>query len=391
MIKKAQIKFVCLTMSILFGVFGVLFLTTTLISNAARQQNIENSLDTTVQNYLYLNDSNVYKSILVKITFDTETNKYERIIIGLDHKFFTQDQAERLVNNAIDSNYNKGKIGKICYKKYDLNHNSLLVLVDANDIYSVYSSSVLRTFLALSISFIVLFCIVYGMSYKIFKPIQDSFLSQKRFISNASHELKTPVAIISANADVLKQDSNPQWIDNIKSQTSRMSGLINDMLSLTKMDEGITKTNNENFCLSDEIVTATLPFDALAFERKKRLLINVEPDIFYHGDKACVNQIVNILLDNAIKHSDEQGEIFLELKKEKNKNVLTVFNTGSDVPTEQSHKVFERFYRSDSSRSRETGGSGLGLSIAKGIADLNKWKIRAESIQGESMTIIVTF
>ncbi len=391
MIKKAQIKFICLTMSILLGVFGVLFLTTALISNASSEKNIENSLDTTVKNYLYLDDTNVYKSVLVKIFFNTDTNKYETIILGRDNKYFTEEQANRLINQAINSNYNKGKIDKYCYKNYELKHTYFLVLTDASDIYSLHSASLLKTFMALSVAFVVLFFIVYGLSFKIFKPIQDAFSSQKRFISNASHELKTPIAIISANADVLKQDNSPQWIDNIKSQTTRMDSLINDMLSLTKMEEGITKPKIENFCLSEEILNATLPFDALAFERKKRLLINVEPNIYYSGDKTFVNQIVNILLDNAIKHSDEQGEIFLELKKEKNKNVLTVFNTGSDVPMEQSNKIFERFYRSDSSRSRETGGSGLGLAIAKGIADLNKWKIQAISIKGESMTIIVTF
>ncbi len=391
MIKKAQIKFVCLTMSILLGVFGVLFLTTTLISYAEREKSIEATLDTTVENYIYLNDTNVYKSALFKVTFNPATNKNENIILGIDYNVFTEEQANKLIDDAIESNYNKGKIGKFCYKNYELKHTTLIAITDSSDTYLSFSSSVLKTFLALTIAFIILFFIVYGLSFKIFKPVKDAFLSQKRFISNASHELKTPLAIISANADVLKQDSNPQWIDNIKSQTTRMSGLVNDMLSLTKIDEGITKLKIENFSLSNEVLNATLPFDALAFEKNKRLLINVQPNLNYLGDRACVNQIVNILLDNAIKHSDEQGDIFLELKKEKNKNVLTVFNTGSNVPAEQSNKVFERFYRSDSSRSRETGGSGLGLSIAKGLANMNKWKIQAISVKGESMTIIVTF
>ena len=170
-----------------------------------------------------------------------------------------------------------------------------------------------------------------------------------------------------------------------------MNSLVEDMLSLAKFDEGTTKLKVEKFNLSNEVFNATLPFEVLAFEKRKKLIINVQPNIAYNGDKACVNQIVNILLDNAIKHANVDGEIVLELKKEKNKNVyLTVFNTGSDVPDQQSNKVFERFYRADSSRSRETGGSGLGLSIAKSVADMNKWKISAISKQNESMTIIVT-
>ena len=203
--------------------------------------------------------------------------------------------------------------------------------------------------------------------------------------------LKTPLSIISATTDVLEQETNSQWISNIKSQTVRMNSLVEDMLSLAKFDEGTTKLKVEKFNLSNEVFNATLPFEVLAFEKRKKLIINVQPNIAYNGDKACVNQIVNILLDNAIKHANVDGEIVLELKKEKNKNVyLTVFNTGSDVPDQQSNKVFERFYRADSSRSRETGGSGLGLSIAKSVADMNKWKISAISKQNESMTIIVT-
>lgn len=391
MIKKAQIKFISLTMSILLGMFGVLFLTTAMILRADREKNIENVLDDTVNNYVYLNDNNVYKSFLVKVAFNPATNKNENVILCIDENSFSLTDAERIINLAIESNYSKGKIGVYCYKNYTINHTIFIAVTDSTNFSLSYSSALLKTFIAISISFFILFIIVYALSFRIFKPVKEAFLSQKRFISNASHELKTPLAIISANADVLKDDDNSQWVDNIKSQTTRMTGLVDDMLSLAKMDEGTTKLKIEKFSLSDEILNASLPFDALAFEKKKRLMISVLPNVNYVGDKACVNQLVNILLDNAIKHADEQGDIVLELKKEKNKNVLTVFNTGSDVPNEQSNKVFERFFRADSSRSRETGGSGLGLSIAKSIADMNKWKIQAISIKGESMTIIVTF
>jgi signal transduction histidine kinase len=272
-----------------------------------------------------------------------------------------------------------------------VNHTTLIAVTDSTNFFLSYSSSILKSLIALSVIFVILFFIVYAVSFKIFKPVKDAFRSQKQFISNASHELKTPLSIISANADVIKEDSNSKWVENIKSQTERMSGLVSDMLSLAKMDEGTTKLKNERFSLSNEILNATLPFDALAFEKKKRLIVNIEPNIYYNGDKACVNQLVNILLDNAIKHADKTGEIFLELKREKNKNVLTVFNTGSNVPNSESNKIFERFYRADVSRSRETGGTGLGLSIAKSLSEINKWKIQAISVQGESMTIIVTF
>lgn len=392
MIKKAQIRFISLTMSILLGVFGVMFLTTTMILHAEREKNIETTLDDTVKNYIYLKENSiVYKSFLVKVTFNPETNKNENIILSIDKNSFTEQEADEIIDVAVKNNFSKGKIGMYCYKNYVVNHTTLIAVTDSTNFFLSYSSSIVKSLIALSVIFVILFFIVYAVSFKIFKPVKDAFRSQKQFISNASHELKTPLSIISANADVIKEDSNSKWVENIKSQTERMSGLVSDMLSLAKMDEGTTKLKNERFSLSNEILNATLPFDALAFEKKKRLIVNIEPNIYYNGDKACVNQLVNILLDNAIKHADKTGEIFLELKREKNKNVLTVFNTGSNVPNSESNKIFERFYRADVSRSRETGGTGLGLSIAKSLSEINKWKIQAISVQGESMTIIVTF
>ncbi|MBO7345858.1 MAG: HAMP domain-containing histidine kinase [Clostridia bacterium] len=392
MIKRAQIRFIALTMSILFFVFGVLFLGTSIIFRIGNDKNIERTLDETYYDYYFLGKTDLRNSLIVKFAFDPSSNGYVRTTISLDEQTFSQENSQRILDVALKSNYVKGKTGTFYYKIYESDNSYFIVVNDCSEIYDSYSTALLSVFIILLTAFAILFIIVYLLSFRIFRPIKDSFYNQKRFISNASHELKTPLAIISANTDVLEQDSDNQWINNIKSQTARMSNLVEDMLSLAKMDEGTTKLKMEKFNLSDEIFNASLPFEVLAFEKGKKLLINVEPNIIYNGNKACVNQLVNILLDNAVKHSDRNGEILIELKKEKNKNfVLTVFNTGSEVPDQQSNKVFERFYRADSSRSRETGGSGLGMSIAKSVADLNKWKISAISKQNESMTIIVVF
>ena len=126
-------------------------------------------------------------------------------------------------------------------------------------------------------------------------------------------------------------------------------------------------------------------------EKNKTLIVNVQPNVSYTGNKLCVSQVVNILLDNAIKHASVNGEIIVDFHKEKGKPVLSVSNTGSNVPANQANKVFERFYRADNSRTRETGGSGLGLSIAKSVCDANNWKISAQSVIDECMTITVVF
>ncbi len=391
MIKRAQIRFIALTMSILFCVFGVLFLGTSIIFRLGNDKTIERSLDDLYKDYSLLGKTDANKALIVKVAFDPSSNQYVRTIVSMDEQYFTEQNSQSILDVALRSNYVKGKTGQFYYKIYNSGNAYFVVVNDASEINGSFTTALLHVFFILLALFVILFIIVYLISYKIFQPIKDAFHSQKRFISNASHELKTPLSIISATTDVLEQETNSQWISNIKSQTVRMNSLVEDMLSLAKFDEGTTKLKVEKFNLSNEVFNATLPFEVLAFEKRKKLIVNVQPNIAYNGDKACVNQIVNILLDNAIKHANIDGEIVLELKKEKNKNVyLTVFNTGSDVPDQQSNKVFERFYRADSSRSRETGGSGLGLSIAKSVADMNKWKISAISKQNESMTIIVT-
>ena len=169
-----------------------------------------------------------------------------------------------------------------------------------------------------------------------------------------------------------------------------MHGLVLDLLTLAKIDEQKDKLSHENFNLSQEVLSTALPFDSLAFEKGKTLNTEVEPDIEIKGDKQSVKNLLTILLDNAIKHSSANAIIDVTLKKE-GKTILSVTNTGSNVPDEDSDKIFERFYRGDSSRSRSSGGSGLGLAIAKTIATTNNWKISAHSQCNKSMKITVIF
>ena len=170
-----------------------------------------------------------------------------------------------------------------------------------------------------------------------------------------------------------------------------MSSLVADMLTLAKMEEGKNKLLVSQFNLSEEIINTILPFDAVAFEKGKVIETDIQPDVMYNGDAHSVKKIINILMDNAIKHSDNNSKISAVFKKENGRIALTVSNTGSCIPTAESNRIFERFYRGDSSRSRESGGTGLGLSIAKSIADSNKWKIFALSKYGESMKITLVF
>ena len=391
MIKKTQRRFITLIMSILLVVFGFIFLGTFVISSISNDKIITTRLDDIKVVYERENSTSVPSgSIYAKIDFTKNINgKHPILRMEYDSQSFSQERALNLVGKITAESAPFDDIGEYYYKIYPL---GTVVICDTADIENSQRGTLIATAAVLIFIYGALFLAVWLISFKIIQPLQDNLNRQLQFISNASHELKTPITVISANADVIKTLEDSQWIDNIKSQTERMETLVTDMLMLAKVDEGTIPLSPETFNLSDEIVSTVLPFDALAFERGKHLDLDVPKDISYHGDRNSVKTILNILVDNAIKYSNNDGTIKVTLKKtaKTNKTTIVVFNTGSKIKSEDAEKLFNRFYRGDNSRSRETGGSGLGLAIAKGIADNNKWKITAHSEYGTSMTITIT-
>ena len=380
-------------MCILLAVFSFIFTTNTYIVYNANERNIEKTINDTARSYYSTDSEESFfqpNAIICKLSANNPSQNSHQDV-WFDNYVFSEQTANDIIYDIIQNKYTTGKIDNIYYKIFPDGNELVIVAINASDLILAERNTILDIFLILLAIYTFLFIIVTGLSFSVFKPIKDAFRKQKQFISNASHELRTPLAIISANADVLKQDANNQWLDNIKSQTARMDILVDDMLTLAKIDEGKISVIREKFVISDEVLSTTLPFEALAFEKGKALIVDVQPNVTYTGNKISVNQVLNILIDNAIKHASENGSIIIDFHKEKGKPVLSVSNTGSLVPENQANKVFERFYRGDNSRARETGGSGLGLSIAKSICDANNWKISAKSVLGESMTITIIF
>lgn len=285
-----------------------------------------------------------------------------------------------------------GKIDDIFYLiKLDKTNNYLILGIDFSMENEMLSNTIKITLFTYCLGIIVIFLIVWVLSFWIIKPIKNSFIKQKQFISDASHELKTPLTIINANIDVLKNDfKNNEWLKNIESQSKRMNGLVNDMISLAKLEE-IDISIKTEFDLGKAILNTALPFDAVCFENKKQYDINVETNIIYFGNEEAVKKVVGILIDNAIKHSKKDALIKVEFKIENNISCLTVYNTGCEITNQEREKIFERFYRKDLSRNQETGGSGLGLAIVKEISEKEKWKISVDSNLNEFIEFKITF
>lgn len=226
-------------------------------------------------------------------------------------------------------------------------------------------------------------------------PVREAFEKQKQFIGDASHELKTPLAIINTNADVLlanQEDTianQAKWLHYIKSETERMTGLTNDLLYLTQMDDSRSTMIHAKFNMSDAVESIILPMEAVIFEKNISLDYNIEPNLTVHGNSEQIKQVILILLDNAVKYSGPKGSVNVTLQRQNNDVMLAVSNTGDGIAPEHLDRIFDRFYHTDSSRARKHGGHGLGLAIARSIVDQHKGEVYARSVVGEGATFYV--
>ena len=229
------------------------------------------------------------------------------------------------------------------------------------------------------------------LSARIVKPFSQSYEKQKQFITDAGHELKTPLTIIDADTEVLAMDiGENEWLHDIQNQTKRLAQLTNDLILLSRMEEQ-PQTERIEFPVSDLVEEAAAAFQALAKTQGKQLSCHIQPMLSMVGDEKAIRQLVSILLDNAIKYSDSGGRIELTLEKQKNMIRLSVFNTARSVPRESLPRLFDRFYRADQSRNSRTGGYGLGLSIASAVVSAHKGKIWATTQDEKSLLIVAAF
>ena len=261
------------------------------------------------------------------------------------------------------------------------------VVKDYDVFYSTLKNSIIISFFVLGL--VTFFSII--LSKKAVSPMVQAYEKQNAFITDASHELKTPLAIINTSADVLEMESGQsKWTDNIHKQVSRLNGLIGNLISLTKLEE-LNSLEMLDFSLSDIVEESTNEVKDLALSLDKNILVDVEKDISFKGDEKLIRQLVNILLDNAIKYAREKTDIKVKLSRQNRKITLTVENEADNLEVKNYNVLFERFYRADSSRNSKTGGYGIGLSIAQSIVQKHKGKISADSFDGERIVFTVKF
>ena len=295
----------------------------------------------------------------------------------------TDEQLKYLAYTALNSDKVTAIVNNYQYYKAEKNYGYVLVYTNKSSENALMRKMLMISLLVTAAAMLILFGIAVVLSNWTVKPVKEAFVKQKQFISDASHELKTPLTVISANADLLEEEiGENKWLGYIKGQTERMRTLVYELLDLSRMDAAKEPDKAfTQFSLSEAVTNAALPFESSAFEKNKNLQIDIEDGILYTGNEKQIKQLTAIFIDNAIKYSNEKGNIVVTLKKEKESPVLEFFNTGCTIKDDEREKIFERFYRSDSSRARQTGGYGLGLAIAKSIMDSHKMKISVNSIE----------
>ena len=303
-------------------------------------------------------------------TFYSVALSDEGKVLAVDNEGRDAYQEEELVQIArkISSQDQRlGRMGNITYIVEAKEGYTLVAFMD-NTVSEAGLKTMLRyVFLVGGLAILAMFFIASILAGFIISPLEENVRQQKRFISDASHELKTPIAVIATNAEMLSRElGHNEWLSNIQYETERMDRLVKQLLDLSHAESAIVPMESLDF--SRLVTGETLAFESLAFDKGKTFVTEIEEGLILMGNPAQLTQLVSILLDNAIRHSTGE-EIGISLVRRPHTALLTVTNDGNEIPAEKIHHLFERFYRVDEARNSESHHYGIGLSIAKAIAE----------------------
>ena len=276
-----------------------------------------------------------------------------------------EDSAAEYAEKALSKKSDKGYIGNYRYLKADSDDATVIIFLNASRELQIAKSLRDLSIVISVLSLTLVFILVVLISKKAIKPIENNIKQQKQFITDASHELKTPLTSISTSLDVITAEhGEDEWTDNIKKQTSRMTKLVSELVTLSRLDEDLPLPNKEQFSLSNAAWETVDIYQSQAKGRGKKMSIDIAENVEIYGDKSAVQQMLSVLLDNAVRYSNDEGEIRFSVYSKKNKACIEVFNT--------------------------CNYTGVGLAIARAVAESHGGTIKAICPDGKSMTIKVT-
>lgn len=416
MIKKLKRRFIWINLSILLTIFLAIFSGTYYLMYRSGESQAIRTMEQVAQNrgliskppYKDFDDpfkknETRFNETLMRSSFtiimDNSSTMFQ--IVSNMPEETDLSNPEQLIEDVLSKTKTTGIVSfntlNLRYLKQVLPNGSIIfVFLDRSSELATLSQLIVVLLAIGFITIIVLSIISYYLANWAIKPIAKAWEKQQQFVADASHELKTPLTVIQTTTDVIlsKKDntirSEQKWIDYIKSETERMSKLVSDLLYLAKVDSNDVLIKSTTFNLSESLINVALPFESIVFESGKELHMDIDPDLMYTGEEARLQQVAIILLDNALKHAPINTQICIKLRQIGAQYQLEVSNEGEGISPEHLDKIFERFYRADASRARETGGYGLGLSIAKSIIDQHQGTISVTSVLNGLTTFTVT-
>ena len=318
-------------------------------------------------------------------TFYTVAVSYDGTVLEIKNEtptIYTDDDLVHLAKQIINGEKNSGTKNNLAFYKVDKDGYFLVVFMD-NTVINESAMTLLRyTLIFGGVALVLFFFLSVYLARKIVHPLEESYRKQKQFISDAGHELKTPVSVINANADLLSREiGDNQWLQNIQYENERMGVLVSQLLELARTED--VTPQMEHIDLSRLVTCGVLPFESLAYENGLRLNLQITDGIITLGNSTQLSQLVSILVDNAIRHSHNGKDVFVSLTQTRNTVVLSVINDGEPIQGEQTAQLFERFYRADEARNGEDKHYGLGLAIAKAIVEAHHGKIEVSCYDGK--------
>ncbi len=355
-------------------------------------------LERQAQNYALHADGTIFRPGIAEPDIPSkkpslELSTFYAVAIGNDGRILATDVGERRVYeeqtlqeyaaSILKSGKTRGEKGNLLYYTAQKQGYRVVLFMDNTIVQEKMTLLMRNTLIFGSISMIALFFLSRWLAKKIVAPLEQSYHKQRQFISDAGHELKTPVSVIGANAELLERElGDDRWLANIRYENERMGSLVKQLLALAKTEN--VEARREHLAYSRLVSGEVLPFESVAYEKGAHLRSEIDEGIFVEGEEQKLKQLVSILVDNAIEHADGEREVLVRLKAEHGTARLSVINDGREIPKQRRAHLFERFYRADEARG-DDGHFGLGLAIAKAIVDAHKGKITVDCADGKVM------
>lgn len=304
----------------------------------------------------------------------------------------TSDDAIEIAKGLYNKGRTDGTYDDYKYTKIDSDGNIMYIFLDCKRDYSSFRTVLVVSIIVTIVGLVLVFIIANILSRIALKPVFESYAKQKRFITDASHELKTPVAIIKADVEIVEMENGEsEWTTSITKQADRLTNLTEQMVMLSRMDEGPDRQEFVDVDASEVFRDVAESFEPIAIKLEKDYNVYIDSGIHIKGDEKNISRMLSLLIDNAFKYSDNNGKIDVAFHKSSKGKVLKVTNTVEEISVGSHNELFDRFYRRDESRNSKTGGFGIGLSVVQAIAESHKARITARSVDGKSIEFKVIF